>query len=172
MFLSDGFKDAMSYYGWRYANDFQIFFIEGTLPTKEEIEAEMSKFDQVYNTGPLTYYYRTSPAQLKNVFLPSRNEAMLACNNYVNIPKINGGKGSYKIDFTRSTGKTAFLAAGTMGYAVLAPWENTSVQFHNYTQSLMFLSVGLIGSGADVELTSLEVEEGIDIRMNEIEINY
>ena len=170
MFLSDGFKDAMTHYGWRFANDFQLFFVEGTLPTKAEIETEMVKFGS--NQGPLTYYYRTSPLKLNNTFLPSRSEKVLAYNGYVDIPSIQGGKGSYKIDLSRSTSKTNFIEEGTIGYAILAPWEDTRTLYNNYSNSMIFLSVGLIGSGADIELTSLDVVEGVDIRMNEVEINY
>lgn len=170
MFVSEGLKDAMAYYGWRAYNDFQIFFIEGTLPTKAEIQTEMVKHDN--NQGPLTYFYRVSPLKLSNTFIPSRGETILASNNYLNIPAITGGKGSYKIDLSRDTRKTNFFVAGTIGYAILAPWENTSIQYNNYAQSMMFLSVGTVGSGADIELTSLDVVEGVDIRMNEVEINY
>ena len=174
MKLSKGFKDILMKYSMVDAGyrNFIVEFVEGTMPTKAELKASMTD-TWIGTTSDLVYYTRPSPHRLHNQFLPNRNETVLAYNAY-NV--LSEGwvtsNGQSKLDLTQWSGDTSYLADGTIGYAVIYYRIAVSDYNYQYTNGIIFASVGAIGSGADIELTSLDVTQGVDIRMNEIVLNF
>lgn len=174
MKVSNGFKDILMKTAMvdSTLKSFIVEFVEGTLPTKAEIQAAL--IDTWTGTvSDLVYYTRISPLKLHSNFLAGRSETVLAYNAYNSLAEgWVTSNGQAKLDLTQWSGDSTYLSDGTIGYAVIYPRIAVSDYNYQYAPSMMFASVGEIGSGADIELTSLAVTQGIDIRMNELVLNF
>ena len=170
MKLNRGFQELLMDFNL-HNDDFEILFMSGTMPTEAEVmEAATS------NSDNLTYADYMA-ANKFTAWLQSRGDTLLAYQIFPNyryfIQESGQTKTSYSLDMTSNVENAMYQAEGTISYLVLFPLGHHTYNHANSSQvkSLMFFSVGLPGSGADVELTSVEFKEGDNIRMNNISLS-
>lgn len=173
MKISDGMKSFIMRQNWSSTsyNDFLFYFIEGTMPTRAELE-QQGLLPEGQSTGNLTYVYMASPRSFVQRFLPARGEKRLAHIHAKNIKPNRGSNGSYTLDMTSHTEGTNFIEEGVIGYCMFCHSLDVNTVVYAYTDAMIFASVGLPGSGADIELTSLDVVDGINIRLSSISLNF
>ena len=165
MKTSNGFKDVIMESMLVGRSTLTIEFVEGVMPTKDEIQ-QLMRDSNVGRSSDLVNYYNVSPQKLQSNYYPNRGDTQLAYNN--TNATWEGSNGSFVCDLTQWSGDTAVVAEGTIGYAI----AYSSAYNGTYGGCFMFLSVGLVGSGADIELTSLDVTLDSDIRLSTIQINF
>lgn len=79
-------------------------------------------------------------------------------------------KMNFSIELAELTNKVVHYEDGIIGSAYLSFSNPSPDNSSHLSKGLVFMSVGLPGSGADIELTSVDYTRGDDIRMNNIAI--
>lgn len=170
MRVSKGWQDALTYQALRSDSNQNIVFFSGDPLTSEELKKLESR-------DPGTIFYST---YISVVYVLSRMEALgrtPLCNfkfsQTTGYEITEANKQVFTLDMSALPNKVVHKADGIIGNAI---WVGTSSDPFNAnvasatSQRVVFMSVGLPGSGADIELTQLEYESGDDIRMNNLEI--
>lgn len=168
MIISKGYQRKLLTRVFNAGDDRNLILYSGTMPTKEEMLAELDTFTGT-ETG-LAYYYRGSPLNT-NAWLVSRGCTRLGYTRYINTATyIDGPGGVYEKDYTSNIENLVVEAEGTIGFVIEFQDEDTRNLLHTYAPGIAFYTVGLPGSGADVELTSLDVTTTSNIRLNKFSV--
>ena len=168
MKLSRGYQRRMLRRVLCSRDDRNVILYSGAMPTKEELETELDSFNG--NQSGLAYYYRAGPV-LTNTWLTSREGCkMLAYTRFLNTAIYDDSKPNFTKDYTVNTENLTYVADGIIGFMLEYSDEDTRAFLTSYSEGILFLSVGLPGSGADVELTSLEITSDTTLRLNKFEV--
>lgn len=164
MKLSTGWQETMIYNGIR--NSYPVItFMSGDILSSEELITFADKgvyysdqFRGNYVHSNLAYMGRTPLCYLR---LPT------SAPKYVldSEKKMN-----FSIEMAEVTNKVVHYSDGIIGSAYLSFNTYAPDNSSHLSKGLVFMSVGLPGSGADIELTSVDYTRGDDIRMNNLAI--
>lgn len=169
MKVSKGWQDATVYYAIR-SSAHHIMFLSGAPLTSEELKGLESRTPGNIYSGNGIYINLALSA------LSTLGRELLADLNF------NRGQGYtwtqdnkqvFTLEMSDLPTKVNHVADGVIGNIVIQNSVMSSPSTShtsNYSLGMLFLSVGLPGSGADVELTQLNYAQGDDIRMNNLEI--
>lgn len=176
MKLSRGFNIANAVTAMQ--GSYELLFFTGDQPSQEELI-------RIRDADSLSVYYSSqfSGSYIDNFMLGLGRT--LVCSAYISKGssiKQNGSgdihdKWSLDIDFSINTETFIFQNEGIIGNLVMYDIQSTTY-LHDAsanltsTKGLMFFSVGLPGSGADIELTRTDFKDGDQIRMNNISIEF
>lgn len=168
MIVSAGYKRRMLVRVLASRDDRNVILYSGAMPSKEELGAELDNFDG--NTSGVVYYYRAGPV-LFNTWLTSREGCeMLAHTRFINSAIYENEGPNLVKDYTINTENLTHVADGIIGFMIEYSDEDNRNLLPTYSEGILLLSVGLPGSGADVELTSLEITESSNLRLNKFEL--
>lgn len=164
MKLNTGWQETMIYNGIR--NSYPVItFMSGDTLSSEELStfADMSVYfsDQFMGSYVQSHLVSMGRTPLCYLRLPSSvPDYVLDSENKMN----------FSLELAEVTNKVVHYEEGVIGSAYLAFNNQSPDSSNHYSRSLVFMSVGLPGSGADIELTSVDYANGDDIRMNNIAI--
>jgi len=79
-----------------------------------------------------------------------------------------GGFDTIKIPWTRLANNIEYIADGTITWAILFFGGTT----HNDMYQIMILDVGLLGSGAEIEVSKFDITSNTRLRISDVVITY
>lgn len=164
MKLSTGWQEIMIYKGIRNSYPVITFMSGDTLSSEELIsfaDANVYQSDLFIGRNVQSVLAARGRTPLCYLSLPSSSPKYVLDSE----KKMN-----FSLELAEVTTKVAHYADGIIGSAYMSfsnyPPEHPS----HLSKGLVFMSVGLPGSGADIELTSVDYANGDDIRMNNLAI--
>lgn len=110
--------------------------------------------------------------------LVNMGHSMLGYTGFGNVPRQKLGVGNnqhYVNDFSAMVENLIHEADGTAGFVLIQAYDGVTPRHPNYgtyVNAMGIYTVGTIGSGADIEFTSLGITEESNLRLNEFVLRH